>query len=92
MAFAHLLGRVDALTLEGRRHPDAGDQHLRIDGGGAADRLVVVAAHPDDLQVGVPVDEGAHPLAHDQVVVGEEDRDRARSLGIMVVHLPSCRT
>jgi hypothetical protein len=33
MALAHLLGRVDALTLEGRRHPDIGDQHLRAGGG-----------------------------------------------------------
>ena len=26
---AHLLGRVDALAAERRRHPDVGDQHLR---------------------------------------------------------------
>src|SRR6266516_1837657 len=46
MALAHLLGRVDALTLEGRRHPDIGDQHLRIGGGGTVDRLVVAGSHP----------------------------------------------
>jgi hypothetical protein len=92
MALAHLLGRVDALTLEGRRHPDVGDQHLRIGGGGTVDRLVVVGGYPHDVQVGLPVDEGAHPFANDQVVVREEDRDRARCLRIMVVHLPSCRT
>src|SRR6266550_3342871 len=60
MALAHLLGRVDALTLESRRHPDIGDQHLRIGGGGPADRLVVAGGHPHGLQVGLPVDEGPH--------------------------------
>jgi hypothetical protein len=39
----------------------------------------------------VPVDEGAHALTHDQVVIREEDPDRSRCLRIMVVHLPSCR-
>ena len=40
--------------------------------------LVVVGRHPHHPEVGVPGDQGAHPLTHDQIVVGQEDVDRAR--------------
>ncbi len=63
--------------LERRRHPDVGDQDLRLGGGDAADHLVVVGGHADHPQVGVPLDERAHSLADDQVVVREEDVDGA---------------
>jgi len=91
VAFADLLGRVDALALERRRHPDVGDQDLRPGGGGPADHLVIVGGHPDHLQVGMPVYEGANALPHDQVVVCEEDPDSARQLYALVCHLSSCR-
>ena len=79
MALAHLLGRVDALAVEGRRHPDVGDEDLGLQRGGTLDDLVVVRGHPDDLEVRVPLDQGADTLADDEVVVGQEHRDRARS-------------
>ena len=49
MALAHLLGGVDPLPVEGRRHPDVGHQHLRCQRLGALDDLVVVGRHAHDL-------------------------------------------
>ena len=48
--------------------------------------LVVVGRHPDDPEVLVPLDEGPHTLADDEVVVGQEDRDRARAGSRCVIH------
>ena len=62
-------------ALEGGRHADVGDEHLRRGGRGPGDQLVVVARGPDDLEVGLDREQRAHALAHDHVVVGEEDRD-----------------
>ena len=92
MALAHLLGGVDALAVKRRRHADVGDQDLRLGGGGAADHLVVVGGHPDHPQIGVPLDERAHSLAHDQVVVREEDVDGAFWQRRSLPHGISCRT
>ena len=44
--------------------------------GRAGDRLVVVRADADDAEVVVALDERAHALADDEVVVGQKDRDR----------------
>ena len=77
VALADLLGRVDPLAVERRRHADVGDEDLRLGRVGAGDRLVVVRADPDDAEVVVALDERAHALADDEVVVGEEDRDGA---------------
>jgi hypothetical protein len=77
VALAHLFRRVDALAVKRRRHPDVGDQDLRLDGRRPADHLVVVGGHADHPQVGVPLDERADSLAQDQVVVCEEDVDGA---------------
>ena len=38
-------------------------------------QLVVVTGDSDDLEIGLDVEQGAHALPHDHVVVGEEDRD-----------------
>ena len=77
MPLAHLLGGVDALAVELRRHPDVGDQDLGLQRGGALDDLVVVRRHPDDPKVLVPLNERLDALADDEVVVGQEHRDRA---------------
>ena len=91
MALAHLPGGVDALAAERRRHPDVGHDHLGLGGVGAADELVVIGGHPDDLKVAAGVDEGTDSLAHDQVVVRQEDADRAGRAAV-VIHVDSCRT
>jgi hypothetical protein len=75
---AHLLGRVDALPLERRWHADVGHQHLGPGLGHPAHHAVEVARHPEDLQVLLSFDEGAHAFPHDQVVVRQEDPDRGR--------------
>ena len=89
---AQLLRRVDALPLERRRHPDVGHEHLRVGGGRAVHQLVVVGGHAHHGQVGVPLDEGAHALADDQVVVREKDRDRAGRSRVTVIHVTSLVT
>ena len=53
VALAHLLGRLDALVLEGGRHADVGDDDLGLGLGGAGDQLVVVGGDADDLEVGL---------------------------------------
>ena len=45
---------------------------------GTLDDLVVVGRHPDDPEVLVPLDQGPHALADDEVVVGQEHGDRPR--------------
>ena len=75
VALAQRLGRVDALALEARRHPDVGDQHLRRGRLGSRDQAVVVVGGPDDVEVGLEREQRAHPLADDHVVVGEEHGD-----------------
>src|SRR6266571_964974 len=92
MALAHLLGGIDALTVKRRRHADIGDENLWPGRGGTADDLVIVGSHTEYPHVGVPLDEGTHTLAHDQVVVGEEDTDRVPPGRVTLLHLPSCRT
>jgi hypothetical protein len=72
---ADLLGGLDALVLEARRHPDVGDDDLRAQPGGGLDELVVVGGEADDLDVGVAVEEHPHALTDYEVVVGEHDTD-----------------
>ena len=77
VALAQLLGRVDALALERRRHADVGDTTWGVGRLGAGDQLVVVGGHADDLEVGLEREQGPHALADDQVVVGQEHGDHA---------------
>ncbi len=74
---AQLLGGVDALALERRRHADVGHQHLRRQARRLGDQLVVVASDPDDLEVRLEGEDRPHALPDDRVVVSEEHRDRA---------------
>ena len=80
MPLAHLLGRVDALAPERRRHPHVGDEHLWFRCGTAGYHPVVVGCHPHDTQVGVALDERANSLPDDQVIVREEDVDGAAAV------------
>ena len=92
VALAHLTGGVDALAREGRRHPDVRDEHLRPGGLGPAHQLIEVGGHADHVQVLTGVDEGADTFAHDQVVVREENTDRAMRACAVLLHLTSFRT
>src|SRR5437868_4022044 len=75
MPLAHLLGGVDALRLEGWRHPDIRDDDMGMRLGRAGDQLVVVARHAHDFDVVGEAEERANPLPHDEVVIGEENSD-----------------
>ena len=77
VTLAELLGRVDALLLEARRHADVGHEHLRRGGLGTRDQAVVVVGGADDLEVGLQAEQRPHAFAHDDVVVGEEHGDPA---------------
>jgi len=50
---------------------------MRLGGCGPADDLVVVGGYPHHPKIGVALDERAHALTHDQVVVREEYVDGA---------------
>ena len=56
------------------------------------DQLVVVGGHADHVQVLAGVDEGADAFAHDQVVVREENADRAVRACAVLLHVTSFRT
>ena len=75
VALAELLGRVDALPLEARRHADVGDEHLGRRRLGPGEEAVVVVGRPDHIEVGFQREQRTHPLADDHVVVGEEHGD-----------------
>jgi hypothetical protein len=77
MALADLLGRIDPLTVEGGGHSDVGDQDVGLMLQRTLDDLVVVGRHSHDREVGVAGDQRAYAFTHDQVVVGQEDVDRA---------------
>ena len=79
MALADLLAAVDALLLEVRRHADVRHDHLRGGGDGALDQPVEVLGDTNDIQVGLALQHGAHALADDDAVIGEEHRDRGTS-------------
>jgi hypothetical protein len=53
----------------------SGDEHLRRGRLGARDQPVVIGGHADDVEVALESEQGAHPFAHDEVVIGEEHRD-----------------
>ena len=72
VALSNLLRRFDPLPLEGRRHPDIGDDHLRRRPLRAGHEFVVVAGDANHLHVGRGADQGPNALPHDQVVVGQE--------------------
>ena len=78
VALAHLLGRVDAFAVERRRHADVGHEHVGLGRARPGDSPVEVCGDADHGEVRVPLDEGAHALAHDEVVVGQKDTDRPR--------------
>jgi hypothetical protein len=79
VALAHQLCRLDALPGEVGGHPDVGDDHLWVGRDGTLDQFVIVGSDADDVEVVLEVEEGLDALAHDEVVVGQEHRDRHRS-------------
>jgi hypothetical protein len=74
-AFTDLARRSYTFVLERGRHPDVGDHDLRVQLGGPAHELVVVASDSDDVEIVVAGEQRAYALADDQVVVGEHERD-----------------
>ena len=76
MDLADLLGGVDPLALEVRRHADVGHDHVGVQLGGAGDEAVVVLGDANHLDVGIARQHRPHALADDRTVVGQEHRDR----------------
>ena len=56
---------------KGRRHPDIGDDHLRVGLFRRGNQLVVVGGHPDYLEIGFQREQGPDALAHEDVVIGQ---------------------
>ena len=82
LALSDLLGRVDALALEGRRHADVADDHLGLVLGGRGQQLGMVGGLADDLDVGLAAQERVDARAHEEVVVGQHHRDHAVGHGV----------
>ncbi len=78
VTLAQLPGRLDALPLERGGHADVGDDDLGGEGVCARHELVVVGRDADHLEVRLALEQRLDALSHDEVVVGEEDRDLPR--------------
>ena len=76
-ALAQALQRADAVEP---RHHEVEQDHVGVGARGGVDRGLAVAGLGDDLDVVLEVEERAQALAHDRVVVGEQDADHARHL------------
>ncbi len=86
MALANLFGGVDAFAVELGRHANVGDEYLRRGIGRPRDGALKVGRDPHHAQVLVAVNEGAHALSHDQIVVGEKDGDYPFTHFVAIAH------
>ena len=64
------------------RHADVGHEHLWPRGVGGRQQLVEVGRRADDLQVALESEQRPDAFAHQQVVVGQQHRDRPVALVI----------
>ena len=80
------LERADAVEP---RHHEVEQDHVRVGARGGVDGGLAVAGLGDDLDVVLEVEERAQALAHDRVVVGEQDADHAGTSSRTVVPAPS---
>ena len=71
------------------RHHEVEQDHVGVGARGGVDRGLAVAGLGDDLDVVLEVEERAQALAHDGVVVGEQDADHAGTSSRTVVPAPS---
>ena len=71
MPLADLVGGPDPLVGPRRRHPNVGDHDVGLLGRGGLEEAVVVGADGDDVEVRLGVDELAHALANQVVVLGQ---------------------
>ena len=75
MALANLLARVDALTLEVRRHADVADNHVGVGRLGACHERVVVLRHADHFDIRVALEHRRDTRPDDCAVVSDEHGD-----------------
>ena len=76
MRLAQPLGRPDALVGVPGRHPDVGDDDVGQLCVYGAEERVEVLADGGDLEVGLHLEQAAHPFANEVVVVREHHPDR----------------
>jgi hypothetical protein len=76
MRLTQPIRRLDPLVGVARRHPDVRDDDLRPLCIYRCQQGVEVAAHGNDLDGGLGVEEPLDTLAHDQVIIREHDPDR----------------
>ena len=73
---AQPLGRLDALVGVPGRHPDVGDDDVGPLCVYGAEERVEVLADGGDLELGLRLEQPAHPFANEVVVVRQHDPDR----------------
>ncbi len=81
---AERLERLDAVHL---RHFEVEQQHVRDDAARLRDDLTPVRRRADDLEIGLRAENGDQTIAHDRVIVGDEDTNghNADSKGTITV-------
>ncbi len=84
---AQLADRGDAVAAG---HPQVHQHHLRPAGDGERDRLDAGGRLAQHLELGVAGEDPAQPVAHDRVVVGDQQRDHAGTAGTLAeIAVPS---
>src|SRR5215211_772445 len=76
VALAQVLGQPDPLVGLRRGHPDVGDDDVGMLALAGLAQGVAVPDGRDDLDLGIPLEQLADPLADDEVVLSQRDADR----------------
>ena len=71
-------GGLDALHVVARRHPDVGEHRVGREPPHRVEQLGRVAGARDHVDLAGVLEQSAHALAHEVVVLGDDDPQRAR--------------
>ena len=78
MRVSKIIGDTNPLVSPCRRHADVGEHDIRPFGLDRLEEGVAILARGDELDVRIRLEESANSLAHEVVVLGQNDADRQR--------------
>ena len=81
---------ADGLDAVDARHDEVDERDVGLQARDRLHRLLAVGGLPHDVDVVLQGEEAPQPLAHDRVVVGDEDADHRGTSRTMVVPAPGC--
>src|SRR6185312_15995741 len=76
MAFAKPAGGAYPLVGAGGRHPNVGDDDVGVFGVDHSEQPVEVATGTHEVEVVLELEQAAHSLTHDDVVLGQHEPNR----------------